>query len=222
MKTILVTGTSKGIGLCIVKHLLNQNCKVIGISRSQTDVKHQNFVGIQFDLVHGDIAQLIKEIQKSTTTIDGLVNNAGAIVNKPFADIQYEELLFVYQTNVFAPFRLIQEVLPLFVEDSHLLNISSMGGFQGASKFPGLSAYSSSKSAITGLTECLAEELEDRNIKVNAIALGAVQTEMLESAFPGYKAPISANDMGKYLADFVITGHKVYNGKILPAALSTP
>ena len=222
MKTIVVTGTSKGIGFCIVQHLLNANCKVIGISRSKTNIEHKYFTGIEFDLVNGDITELATQLREITGSVDGLVNNAGSIVNKPFVDITYNELLSVYQTNVFAPFQLVQSLVPMFNEGAHILNLSSMGGFQGASKFPGLSAYSSSKSAITGLTECLAEELKENNIKVNAIALGAVQTEMLESAFPGYQAPISATDMGEYLANFVLTGHKIYNGKILPAALSTP
>ena len=93
---------------------------------------------------------------------------------------------------------------------------------QGSAKFPGLTAYSSSKAAIAGLTECLAEELKDKNISVNCLAIGAVQTEMLEEAFPGYKAPLSPKQMAEYIFDFALKGHQYYNGKILPVSSSTP
>jgi len=97
-----------------------------------------------------------------------------------------------------------------------------MGGFQGSVKFPGLSAYSASKAALHTLTECLALELAEQEIKVNCLALGSAQTEMLEQAFPGYVSPVMAFEMGKYIADFALTGHRFFNGKILPVAISTP
>lgn len=97
-----------------------------------------------------------------------------------------------------------------------------MGAFQGSAKFAGLSAYSASKAALHTLTECLALELADRQIKVNCLALGSAQTEMLEQAFPGYQSPVMAFEMGKYIADFALTGHRFFNGKILPVAVTTP
>ena len=107
-------------------------------------------------------------------------------------------------------------------QKSHILTISSMGGFQGSAKFAGLSAYSSSKAAIAGLTECLAEEFKGKNIAVNCLAIGAVQTEMLAEAFPGYKAQLLPFQMAEYIMDFAAKGHLYYNGKILPVSLSTP
>jgi NAD(P)-dependent dehydrogenase (short-subunit alcohol dehydrogenase family) len=97
-----------------------------------------------------------------------------------------------------------------------------MGGFQGSMKFKGLSYYSASKAALACLSECLANEFADSNISVNCLALGAVQTEMLEEAFPGYKAPVTAKEMAGFISYFAINGHKFYNGKILPVAVSTP
>jgi NAD(P)-dependent dehydrogenase (short-subunit alcohol dehydrogenase family) len=105
---------------------------------------------------------------------------------------------------------------------SHIVNIGSMGGFQGSAKFAGLSAYSASKAALHNFTECLAEELKERKISVNCLALGSAQTEMLEKAFPGYESPVMAFEMGKYIADFALTGHKFFNGKVLPVAVTTP
>jgi NAD(P)-dependent dehydrogenase (short-subunit alcohol dehydrogenase family) len=106
--------------------------------------------------------------------------------------------------------------------NGHIVNIGSMGGYQGSVKFPGLSAYSASKAALHTLTECLALELNDLEIKVNCLAIGSAQTEMLETAFPGYQSPVMAFEMGKYIADFAITGHRFYNGKVLPVASTTP
>ena len=103
-----------------------------------------------------------------------------------------------------------------------MVNISSMGGVQGSVKFPGLSAYSSSKGGLITLTELLAEEFKESGPAFNVIALGAVQTEMLEEAFPGYQAPISAGQMASYILEFALTGQKFYNGKVLPIASTTP
>ena len=97
-----------------------------------------------------------------------------------------------------------------------------MGGFQGSSKFPGLSAYSASKAALGNLTECLAEEFKEMGIAVNALALGAVKTEMLEEAFPGYVPPVNAQEMAGFMANFATSGHHFFNGKILPVSVSTP
>jgi NAD(P)-dependent dehydrogenase (short-subunit alcohol dehydrogenase family) len=105
---------------------------------------------------------------------------------------------------------------------SHIVNISSMGGYQGTSKYPGLSYYSASKAALAILSECLAVEFRELGIKVNCLALGSVQTEMFSEAFPGHRASVSAEDMGEFIAEFALTGHKVFNGKILPVAISNP
>ena len=72
------------------------------------------------------------------------------------------------------------------------MHISSMGGVQGSSKFPGLSLYSAAKGAVCVFTESLSTEWVQRGIAVNALALGAVQTEMLDEAFPGFQAPVQS------------------------------
>jgi NAD(P)-dependent dehydrogenase (short-subunit alcohol dehydrogenase family) len=85
-----------------------------------------------------------------------------------------------------------------------------------------LSAYSSSKGALNILTEMLAEEYKETSIKFNTLALGAVQTEMLEEAFPGYNAPISSNEVSKFIFDFAINGSNFFNGKTIPVSSSNP
>ena len=161
-------------------------------------------------------------IQENWNQVDVLINNAGAIVNKPFAEISMEEFERVYRTNVFAVAGLTKILLPFMLPESHVVIISSMGGIQGSVKFPGLSAYSSSKAAVINLTELLAEEYKESGPSFNVLALGAVQTEMLQEAFPGYKAPTTPAEMARFIGDFAFTGKKFFNGKILQVSNSTP
>ncbi len=231
--TILVTGTSKGIGFEMIKLFSqNPNTLVIAVSRNIEPVTKlvnqkntHSILPVKADITNAaDQKKILKTLKALNLKVDILINNAGEIVNKPFEKITAKELQSVYTTNVFGPFTLIQSLLPYFNKKNktHVVNISSMGGFQGSSKFPGLSAYSSSKSALSGLTECLAEELKPKNISVNCLAIGAVQTEMLGKAFPGYKAPLKANQMAEFICNFALTGHNYFNGKIIPVSSSTP
>src|SRR5690606_21422943 len=153
---------------------------------------------------------------------DILINNAGKLVNKPFATISREEFEAVYSVNVFGVATMIQKVLPFMASEGHIVNISSMGGVQGSVKFPGLAAYSSAKAAVITLTELLAEEYKETGPSFNVLALGAVQTEMLEEAFPGYKAPLSPTEMAAYIFDFALKGNAYYNGKLLQVSSTTP
>jgi NAD(P)-dependent dehydrogenase (short-subunit alcohol dehydrogenase family) len=167
---------------------------------------------------------LLQKIRGHISRIDILVNNAGFLVNKPFRDLTPGDVSASLSVNYEAPLFLIQTLMPLLKtsKHAHVVNIGTMGAVQGSSKFPGLSAYSSSKSGLAALTECLAEEYKETTVAFNYLALGAVQTEMLEEAFPGYEAPVSPEKMAEYIAGFAQTGHHYFNGKILPVALSTP
>lgn len=229
---IIITGASKGIGYEMVKKFSTEpGVLIIAISRniqSLTKLADANrnhcIYPLKADITKKENQKkILKLIKTLKLPIDILINNAGMILNKPFEKITSKELSEVYQTNVFGPFELIQTLLPCFkAQHSHVVNISSMGGFQGSSKFSGLSAYSSSKSALSGLTECLAEELKPKKISVNCLAIGAVQTEMLSKAFPGYKAPLKAHEMAEFVCNFAINGHKYFNGKIIPVSSTTP
>ena len=231
---IIITGASGGIGRATAKILANMpGNKVMVIARNgmkiqslagECNIKRQETVvqPIQFDLATGDIDKLAGQINRQFGRIDVLINNAGAMLNKPFGDITAQEVDDIFNVNVKAPFLLTQALIPLMNEGAHVLNISSMGGVQGSVKFPGLSVYSASKGAMAVLTECLALELTEKKISVNCLAFGAVQTEMLALAFPGYVAPNSAEEMAEFVADFALNGHRFFNGKILPVSLSTP
>lgn len=151
-----------------------------------------------------------------------MIHNAGSLLHKPFTQITSEEFQNVYKVNVFAVAELTKICIPFLSKGSHVVSISSMGGIQGSMKFAGLSAYSSSKGALITLSELLAEEYKEEGIAFNVLALGAVQTEMLQEAFPGYQAPISAKAMADYIFNFALTGNQFYNGKILQVSSSTP
>jgi len=231
---IVLTGASSGIGFeAALEFTLHTDNKVVCIARSADKLRKLleiarginpecTLLPVEFDIVNDDYAALVPFLQQRLGHIDILINNAGTLINKPFIETTAEELNDMLQSNVVGHFNMIQELLPMMKSGSHIVNIGSMGGFQGSVKFPGLSAYSASKSALHTLTECLAFELAPSGIKVNCLALGSAQTEMLESAFPGYESPVMAFEMGKYVADFARTGHKYFNGKIIPVAVTTP
>lgn len=221
---IVVTGANKGIGLEIVKIFSkNYDNNVIAISKNTNNLQKLNISNvkiIQFDLEKVEnFSQLANEIKSE---IDILINNAGFLVNKSFANTTIDDFEKSIYINVKAPYFLIQQLLPYFASPSHIVNITSMGGIIGSQKFIGLSAYSTSKGALSVLTECLAEELRDKQICVNALALGAIQTEMLSNAFPTYKAPLQPEQIAEFICHFALNNHKYMNGKVIPVSLSTP
>ena len=223
-KTIVITGASRGIGFELVKLAEKKEYKVYALSRNTKNLDSTNFVNpISIDITDEILlSNFILELKKNDVTIDALINNAGTFLNKPFSDTTKSEFEAIYQVNLFGLASITRMLLPQISTKGHVINISSMGGIDGSVKFPGLSAYSSSKGAVNILTELLAEEYKETGPSFNALALGAVQTEMLEEAFPGLKAPLSAKKMASYVLDFAITGQKYYNGKILPISSSTP
>lgn len=226
--TVIITGASRGIGFELTKLFLNANYQVIALTRHAETLEALSNEKLQ--IISTDLSSKISidkavfAIKEKHQDIDFVINNAGTLINKPFEDILYSDLEKTYQVNVFAPFYLSQQLLSVLGKKTkaHIVNISSIGGFQGSVKFAGLSSYSSSKAALVGLTECMAEEFKEKNITVNCLALGAVQTEMLAEAFPGYEAPIKPNQMANYIFDFTTKAHHFFNGKILPVSLSTP
>lgn len=231
---IVLTGASSGIGFeAALEFTLQSANKVVCIARSADKLRKLleiarginpecTLLPVEFDIYHDDYGALIPFLKERLGHVDILINNAGSLINRPFLETSVQELEEMFRSNVSGHFQMIQQVLPLMKSGGHIVNIGSMGGFQGSVKFPGLAAYSSSKSALHTLTECLAAELAGSGIKVNCLALGSAQTEMLEEAFPGYESPVMAFEMGKYVADFARTGHRFFNGKIIPVAVTTP
>lgn len=227
---IIVNGGSRGIGKEVVLYLSQDiNNQIIVTGRDSNAMNSvsagsSNIHAVITDLTNRDelAGRYTEKILRHFNSIDVLINMAGALVSREFMDIDEQEARLMMETNFFGPATVIRMLKPYMHCGAHILNISSMGGFQGSIKFSGLSYYSASKAAIACLSECLAEEFKGSGISVNCIALGAVQTEMLSVAFPGYKAPVEAVDIAPFISYFALNGNKFMNGKIIPVALNNP
>jgi NAD(P)-dependent dehydrogenase (short-subunit alcohol dehydrogenase family) len=225
MKNIIITGTSRGIGYELALQFAHAGHRVLALSRKipQTLIENPNISCLSVDLSEEtEIKKIERFLSESWTSIDILIHNAGSLVFKPFAETTQTDFETIYKVNVFGVANLTRLCLPYLQKGSHVVTISSIGGIQGSLKFAGLAAYSSSKGAVITLSELLAEEYKEQGISFNVLALGAVQTEMLEEAFPGYQAPISASEMANYIFDFALTGNKFYNGKVLQVSSTNP
>ena len=226
MKNVVITGTSRGIGFELAQQFAENGHNVLAISRNTEPlevINHKNITVLSIDISkNSDFKKVADFIEHIWQKVDVLINNAGKLINKPFTELSADDFLEVYKVNVFGVAEMIKNLIPFLSKNSHVVTISSMGGIQGSMKFPGLAAYSSAKGAVITLSELLAEEYKEQQIAFNVLALGAVQTEMLEEAFPGFKAPLSAKEMANYIYDFSLTGNKFYNGKVLQVSSSTP
>ena len=226
-KTIVVVGASRGIGKAIVDLLASDsNNHVLALSRNVNRMKEafSDYKNVDFhalDLNAKDVRSQCSKLFSGLDSIDILINNAGHLVNKPFPELTRKDLEDCYNINVISVIATVQAVLEK-MKSGHIVNISSVGGIQGSVKFPGLTAYSTSKAALCSFTEMFAEEYKESGITMNCLALGATQTEMLEEAFPGYEAPVSAEKMAEYIVDFSMNANQWINGKIIPVSLSTP
>ena len=223
MKNVIITGASRGIGFELTKLFSAKGFKVIALSRNVSKLNLPNVTAFQLDISsEKSISKIVKLILNDFNKVDVLINNAGSLINKPFSQTSFNDFESIYKVNVFGLAELIRLLLPCFHKESHVVNISSIGGIGGSSKFPGLSAYSSSKGALNILTEMLSEEFKDSGPSFNCLALGAVQTEMLEEAFPGFQAKVSALEMANYIYNFSVEGNKLFNGKTIPVSTSNP
>lgn len=219
MKRYLVTGASRGIG--------RETALALAASGAEVHATSRNAHYIEACVTH--VLDYTSAESRATFSssinglhFDGVVLNAGALVNKPFRDLEQNDFDLMALANWSGQALLVQELLPFLAEGAHVVFISSMGGYQGAAKYPGLLAYATSKMAMAGLAESLQAELGSDGLTFNALCLGAVQTEMLAAAFPGYEAPVDPNTMGVAIAEFVANGHKTQAGQVIAWAKSNP
>lgn len=233
---IVITGSSRGIGFELAKQFTrNGNHNIFAISRNTERLNElksacirenveAHLYPIPFDLTSNSHFEesLFKKIFELAPTIDILINNAGYLANSRFDELSDEDLNQMTKVNFTAPAKLIKTLLPIMKSGTHVVNIGSMGGFQGSVKFPGLAGYSATKAALASLTECLAEEYKESGISFNCLTLGAVNTEMLAQAFPEMSAPLNADEMANFIVDFALNGNRFFNGKIIPVSTSTP
>ena len=232
-KLVVVTGAAQGVGRSTSLSLVRDHgCDVLAVSRNEASLATLveeakagpgQLTALALDITTDNaVASLLDHI--GDRRVHALVNNAGLLIKRPFGSWSDDDLQRLFATNVFAPLKLVQALVVRLGGDppGHVVNIGSMGGYQGSVKFPGLLAYSASKAALANITECLAEELKDKGVRCNCLCLGSVDTAMLRDAFPDYTAPVDSDTMGKYIARFALEGHALFNGKVLPVAVGTP
>jgi short-subunit dehydrogenase len=229
---IIVTGGSNGIGREVALYLARDKNNIILITgRNQISLakvadsaegKNIKYFVADFSMLRVAPGLFKNNVISAFDSIDILINNAGSLLSKSFLETSDEQGREMMEINYFAPVLIIRTLHSLMNTGSHIVNISSMGGFQGSVKFQGLSYYSASKAALACISECLAVEFRENKISVNCLALGSAQTEMFEKAFPGYKASVTAREMGKLIGDFALNGCQYFNGKVIPVALTTP
>ncbi len=227
---IIVNGGTRGIGKEVVNYLAQDiNNQIIVTGRNERTLnslsnrfKNVKPFSLDMSLFDSQCEKFRETVSSHFGRVDILINIAGLLISKDFLDMANDEARLMMETNFWGPASLIRVLRPMMFAGSHIVNISSMGGFQGSTKYKGLSYYSSSKAALACLTECLANEFAEYGISVNCLALGAVQTEMFDEAFPGYKAPVDAKQMAEFISGFALTGNKFFNGKILPVATGNP
>ncbi len=232
---IIITGASKGIGFEVAKILSkHKQNHVVAISRNGKALKElaeesrrlypeAKVTPYEFDLTQFDFYPfIVQRLETIIPSCDVLIHNAGKLVNKPFTKVDTDDFDEMFNVNIKGPFFLTQALLPLLNRGAHVVNISSIGGLAGSKKFPGLAAYSATKAALAILSEVLAEELLEQEITVNCLAIGAVQTEMFQKAFPGSKALQNPAQIAHFIADFAINGPKYFNGKIVPVSITVP
>jgi 3-oxoacyl-[acyl-carrier protein] reductase len=225
-KITCITGASRGIGLALVKQYLDQGYLVVAVSRNAERIlvnpKYENsLVRVSADITSEKGINLVKDRIAEQGEVNVVIHNAGQLVYKPFSAITREDLKEVYDINVFAPFMLTQALVGLMVK-CHTISISSIGGVEGSLKFPGLTAYSSSKSALNCLTQMWAEEFKDTDHTFNCLALGSVETEMFNEAFPGVSASCTPEEMASFIYNFDKSALLVQNGKIISVSRSNP
>jgi len=231
---ILITGAGKGIGyeLSLEFARLN-NMSLFLLSRSKKDLEklteecHKINADTKITSIEFDVENFLDDDfpkKFNFQHLDILINNAGLLIKKDFSEFTSEDFMRLTRVNFLAPAMLIKHFIGRMggKESTHVVNIGSIGGYQGSVKFKGLSMYSATKAALASLTECLATEYAVNNIYFNCLALGAVQTEMLHQAFPGYKAPLNASEMAGFISYFALNGFRFFNGKVLPVSVSVP
>ena len=234
---IVITGASRGIGASITRAFVKEgDHQLFILARNIAKLKElteackllnnkAKVIPVHCDItIYSELEKSVNEILSITSTIDILINNAGLAIRKPFTKFEYDEIESLMNTNFHAPANLIRLLIPALVKskNAHVVNISSLSGFQGSKKFHGLSYYGASKAALACLTEILSEEFKGRGVSFNCLALGAVQTEMFSEVFEGYKAPVSSDQMGDFITNFALNAHNYMQGKVIPVSMSEP
>ena len=221
-KSVIVTGSGRGIGEYIAKRLAREGANVIVTGRTARDIENVskeindaggNSIFIKGDVtIEKDVKEVIHKTIKEFGEVDMLVNNAGKGLKKYIWETGVEEFEEVMDVNVKGTFLYMKNIIPEMENSTGLIiNISSGAGKEG---IPELGAYCASKFAVIGLTESAA--LEVNNVKIVALCPGSVDTGMFKRLFPGEKADLKPEEVAEKVADVCMHPGKYRRRQILP------
>ncbi|HRZ51797.1 MAG TPA: SDR family NAD(P)-dependent oxidoreductase [Candidatus Contendobacter sp.] len=207
----LITGGGRGIGAATAEALARKGARVIVASRTEAElaatVARIQADGLDAAALTLDVADeaavdaTFARIAAEQGRLDILVNNAAILLSGPFAEMAMADWDRVLAVNLRGAVLCARQAFRLMREHGGaIVNVSSLGGVPGTEKFPGYAAYTVSKFALTGLTEALAAEGREHNIRVNAVAPGAVDTAMLRQAAPHLRTRTGPADVAKVIA----------------------
>ena len=179
-ENVFISGASRGIGKDIALLFANNGYKVIGTSRSDfsIDVNLDNFIPLKLDISsRNDIKDCFDYLKSENLLPNILINNAGITADQIFMRMKDEDWDNVIETNLTGTFNLSKIFIKNMIKNKsgRIINISSVSGLMGN---PGQVNYASSKAALTGFTKSLAKEVGSRNITVNSVAPGYIDTDM--------------------------------------------
>ncbi len=223
-KVTIVTGAGRGIGRATALRFARAGARLALFGRTretldETAAQIRNAGGEALTL-QGDVAReedvqaLFQRVHTGYGRVDILINCAGVVAAKPFAEMDVETWDHVLGVNLRGTFLCCQQAFGMMAQQGGgvILNISSLSGVKGVEKFPGLSAYNVSKAGVASLTEILAVEGRPHNIRVAAVSPGAVDTEMLRQAAPHLRAGMTPEEMAEILFFMADDSGRVLSG----------
>ena len=223
-KIAIITGASRGVGRATALRFAGEGARVFLFSRDRSalddvasDIAQQGGTAhvVIGDVAHeADVQRLFRQVEQTYGHVDVLVNCAGSVAVRPFAEMETETWDRILNTNLRGTFLCCREAFRLMIQRHQgvILNISSLSGVKGVEKFPGMSAYNVSKAGIASLTEILAVEGKPHNIRVCVVSPGAIDTEMLRQAAPHLRATMAPNDMADILFFLADDSGRMFSG----------
>ncbi|GIV41286.1 MAG: short-chain dehydrogenase [Vicingaceae bacterium] len=229
---ILITGVSSGIGLSLAKQISAQQIPLIGITsdikkatlqweKNGIPVNSTDSLLIEADISSAELKHKIETLLPQNIRIRHIICNSAIMIKKNFFEFTRDDFQHTYQTNVWSIINTIQSCFPFLSFPSTVTLIGSMGGIPFTQKFKDLTLYSSSKGAVTVLTELLAQDLKEHHINVNCLALGSVDTPMFRQTFPGYQAQYTPDQIAQFIIHFISHHAPLVSGQIITITKST-
>lgn len=217
-KFALITGTSSGLGFETAQMLLEQGWTVIGVSRSGSEIEHENYIDILCDIKdEPSVEEMYRLVSENTDQLDLIILNAGIFNMSPIVETSTQEFNDHLLTNVTGSYHILKHSLNFLVEDAgHIVTISSIAGKMGMSN---LSAYSASKYALTGMIESLKEEWRDYGFRFSTLFPGAIATGLWDNIESEIEFPkeqmMEINDVLNVLDMVINSSHKVQFSEIV-------